>query len=344
MTEEELALLAQIVDMVRSLLTAPAIIGVPEQFASNEAVAELHTYLLETRNVITSFSNGDFNVKVPLKGSIGGLLKNLQANLRHMTWQVQMVSKGDFTQRVDFMGDFSEAFNKMVVQMDATLRELKANEEKLQKLTNDLRKEIDVRFKVEDALRRSHKRYQELALKDPLTGINNRRNFYEIATKEIKRIQRSGGVATIGMLDVDHFKAFNDTHGHLAGDSCLKIVAAKMTDMVREVDTVGRYGGEEFIILLPQTSVRDGYKVAERIRTEIASTPILIDKDVASVTVSIGITEISKEDFGKIENSKDPLASLINEADLALYNAKMARNKVTVYQDINESVLDRLKD
>jgi diguanylate cyclase (GGDEF)-like protein len=336
MTEEETALLEQVVELIHALLTAPAVVAMPERFVSNRAVEELYSYLVETRNVIASFSKGDFNVKVPIKGSIGGLLKNLQANLRHMTWQVQMVSKGDFTQRVDFMGEFSEAFNKMVLQLDATLKELKANEEKLQKLTNDLRKEISVRFEVEDALRRSHKRYQELALKDPLTEINNRRNFYDITTKELKRIQRKGGVATIGMLDVDHFKKFNDTYGHLAGDACLKIIATKMKDMVREIDTVGRYGGEEFTILLPDTSVQDGFKVAERLRNEIASTPIPVEKTIAFVTVSIGVTEISREKYQEHFKAPDPLAPFIQEADLALYNAKITRNRVVMFQDIKD--------
>ncbi|MDR2104468.1 MAG: GGDEF domain-containing protein [Deferribacteraceae bacterium] len=332
MTEEELASIEQLTQLVHDLLTAPAIAAIPEDFLANDGVQQLHAYLVETRNVVASFSRGDFNVKVPIKGSIGGLLKNLQANLRHMIWQVQMVSKGDFSQRVDFMGDFSEAFNKMVVQMDTTLRELKENEKKLQELTESLRREIDKRAEMEESLRKSHKRYQELALKDPLTGINNRRNFYEIASKEMRRIQRNGGVAIIGMLDVDHFKRFNDSYGHLAGDSCLKIIATSLTDNVREIDTVGRYGGEEFVILLPQTSVADGFKVAERIRTEIASTPIPVDKIIATVTVSIGITEVSKENSSELLNSKDPLAALINEADLALYDAKKTRNKVAAYQ------------
>jgi diguanylate cyclase (GGDEF)-like protein len=334
MTEEESAALEQIVEMVRSLLTAPAAVPVPDIFVSNSNVEELHTYLIEARNVIAAFSKGDFNVKVPIKGSIGGMLKNLQANLRHMTWQVQMVSKGDFTQRVDFMGEFSEAFNKMVFQMDSTLKELKAHEEKLQKITNDLRKEISVRFKIEDALRKSHKRYQELALKDPLTDINNRRHFYELAANEVKRIQRNGGVATVGMLDVDFFKKFNDTYGHIAGDTCLKIIAAKMRDLVRDIDIVARYGGEEFIIMLPQTAVQDGYRVAERLRVEIASTPIPLDKSIANVTVSIGVTELTKDTPEDLQNADDILAASIHEADSALYNAKINRNKVVIYQDI----------
>ena len=129
----------------------------------------------------------------------------------------------------------------------------------------------------------------ELSLKDPLTGLANRRHFRAALEREIDRVTRSGEAALLLMLDIDHFKKVNDTHGHLAGDVVLQSVARTLNACVRPMDTLARYGGEEFAVVLPACQAAFGKVVAERIRRAVASTAVRISPSVElNVTVSIG--------------------------------------------------------
>jgi two-component system cell cycle response regulator len=162
-----------------------------------------------------------------------------------------------------------------------------------------------------------------LATTDPLTGLANRRHLLDRAEQELLRLQRFGNPFTLMTLDVDHFKRINDTHGHAAGDRALCGLAAACIGLLREMDMIGRMGGEEFTIVLPETSGDDAMPVAERIRLGIAT--LRFDADQPDLefgfTVSLGIAECSRDDV-RIEQ---PLA----RADRALYEAKAAgRNRV----------------
>jgi two-component system cell cycle response regulator len=129
----------------------------------------------------------------------------------------------------------------------------------------------------------------ELSLKDPLTGLANRRLLTSELEAEIDRVARSGEAALLLMLDIDHFKSVNDTYGHLAGDQVLQAVAKALASCVRPMDTLARYGGEEFAVVLPSCQPAFGEAVAERIRRTIESTPIPVSPTVdLRVTVSIG--------------------------------------------------------
>ncbi|MEI8325758.1 MAG: GGDEF domain-containing protein, partial [Betaproteobacteria bacterium] len=112
----------------------------------------------------------------------------------------------------------------------------------------------------------------ELSLKDPLTGLGNRRHFLSALEREIDRVARSGEQALLLMLDIDHFKKVNDTYGHPAGDQILQSVAACLLECVRPMDTVARFGGEEFAIILPNCQTAFGRVVSERIRESVAAT------------------------------------------------------------------------
>jgi diguanylate cyclase (GGDEF)-like protein len=164
---------------------------------------------------------------------------------------------------------------------------------------------------------------QSLALTDPLTGLQNRRSLFELGRVEFARAKRMKRPFCCMMLDLDHFKRINDEYGHLIGDQVLQEFATRCNSSVREVDLVGRYGGEELIILLPETDRKTSMQVAERLRTSIASTPIKVfDKEI-SVTASIGV---AAED----ENTTD-LETLIARADQAMYIAKhKGRNQVAM--------------
>jgi methyl-accepting chemotaxis protein len=98
---------------------------VPERFASVDSLQTLYDHLIALREILYAASNGDMSTRIAFKGFIGGALKTLQANLKHMTWQTKMVASGDFTQRVEFIGEFSQAFNAMVMQLDQTLKEVR---------------------------------------------------------------------------------------------------------------------------------------------------------------------------------------------------------------------------
>jgi two-component system cell cycle response regulator len=128
-----------------------------------------------------------------------------------------------------------------------------------------------------------------LSLKDPLTGLSNRRHFNAVLEAEVDRVARSGEAALLLMIDIDHFKSVNDTHGHPAGDQVLRIVAQTLQACVRPMDTLARYGGEEFVVVLPACQPAFGSVVAERIRRSVENTRITISPGVElQVTISIG--------------------------------------------------------
>lgn len=129
----------------------------------------------------------------------------------------------------------------------------------------------------------------QLSVKDPLTGLYNRRQLDHVLEAEIDRVARSGEAALLLMLDIDHFKAVNDTYGHLAGDQVLQAVARSLAGCIRPMDTAARYGGEEFAVVLPSCQPAFGQAVAERIRHTIESTPIRVTPTMElRITVSIG--------------------------------------------------------
>lgn len=158
---------------------------------------------------------------------------------------------------------------------------------------------------------------------DPLTSLFNRRAWEECVTAEHDRHLRHQSPYSILMLDVDHFKTFNDSLGHQAGDECLKEVAACITEHSRSSDVVGRYGGEEFVVLAPESNVDDALRLGERIRNSIETRGILHPASTAAdvVTLSIGVCE----------SGDDPWETVLRAADEALYEAKKkGRNCVCV--------------
>jgi diguanylate cyclase (GGDEF)-like protein len=163
-----------------------------------------------------------------------------------------------------------------------------------------------------------------LATQDGLTGISNRRRFDELLSLEWARAMRDAKVLTLLMVDVDHFKDYNDTCGHQAGDACLKAIAATMSDCIqRTVDVVARYGGEEFAVILPNASLNGATVVAERIRSAIERLDLPGSGRLGKkVTVSIGVAAITPAQAGGY-----PI--LVSAADAALYQAKHdGRNRV----------------
>ena len=164
----------------------------------------------------------------------------------------------------------------------------------------------------------------EKAVLDPLTGCYNRRQFQELAMKEIRRAWRYNSEFCLMMMDIDHFKRVNDTHGHAFGDEVLKMMARVCKQSLRETDIFARFGGEEFIVLLTNTDLPGASIVAERVRQniELCSVP-LASGEIFHFSVSIGVVG---------SNASDDLDELIKRADTALYAAKEnGRNQVRIY-------------
>jgi diguanylate cyclase (GGDEF)-like protein len=166
--------------------------------------------------------------------------------------------------------------------------------------------------------------FEQLSVTDAVTGLLNRRYLEERIAEEIKRSNRHGFPMSFIMIDVDNFKAYNDSFSHPEGDRALKLIAHCLKDTLRGADVAARYGGEEFSILLPQTTFEEAKIIAERIREKIESTKF----PNRQVTVSIGVSSYSR----LICSAKKIIAA----ADKALYKAKRhGRNNVQVYENIN---------
>lgn len=162
---------------------------------------------------------------------------------------------------------------------------------------------------------------QRLATTDPLTGLLNRRAFFDLAEKEIGRCMRYANSCAIIMMDIDHFKSINDTHGHQAGDLVLQRLSQLIKKELRLNDLAARFGGEEFVLLISESDLAMAHSIAERLRQQIEQHVVVTDDERISLTVSLGVSVYTKED-------KD-IDTLIARADEALYIAKhRGRNRV----------------
>lgn len=159
-------------------------------------------------------------------------------------------------------------------------------------------------------------RLDVLTTRDDLTGVHNRRHFLVRADREWERCRRYDMSAALLMIDVDHFKCVNDTHGHLAGDLMLREIARVTGDTLRQPDLLGRFGGEEFIVFLPHADPLGALDAAERIRNCVAQLSLEWKGQTVRATVSVGVAAL--------DLSHDSLAELIHDADQALYAAKHA--------------------
>jgi len=165
-------------------------------------------------------------------------------------------------------------------------------------------------------------RAERLAQLDPLTGLNNRRAFYDRTSPLWAHVNRHGHVASVMLLDVDHFKQLNDAYGHAHGDEVLKVLANILRYSVRQGDVLARWGGEEFIVFLPETGQEAAVALAERLRTEFADTPIPHEAGASVVSASFGIAQKADHHL--------TLDALIAAADECLYRSKQdGRNRVT---------------
>jgi len=175
------------------------------------------------------------------------------------------------------------------------------------------------------ALEESRLDAENLARFDALTGVLSRRALLEAFDAEVERAKRYGSALACLMLDLDHFKTINDTYGHQFGDEVLHRIARVISEHCRTNDHLGRYGGEEFLIILPETRIDGATKFAERVRSAVAETSL--DRNEEHITLSIGVAEW--------RNGDDSTSRLISQADRALLEAKAAgRNRIIANQPV----------
>jgi len=170
----------------------------------------------------------------------------------------------------------------------------------------------------------------ELARRDELTGLYNRRHIFDVLNNESNRVRRSPGSFCVCIADIDYFKQVNDTYGHQAGDEVLRKVAKELEDSLRNIDCIGRYGGEEFLVILPQTNLSGALIKSERMRQQVENLTFPNITEKLQITLSIGITE-------HIQN--ESMDDTIMRADEALYRAKDNGRNQTVSQP-NKDILD----
>ena len=185
-------------------------------------------------------------------------------------------------------------------------------------------RDITERKRAEAELQAAKEAAEEAARRDPLTGLWHHNRILEHLIEELARSDRLGTPVSVAMVDLDHFKQINDTHGHMVGDEVLREVSRRLAEVVRVYDKVGRFGGEEFVVVLPGTSQAEAEAAAERIREQLSREPVATTIGPITVTASLGV--VTRQ--GELANDA---TTLLVAADTALYSSKESgRDRVTV--------------
>ena len=308
----------------------------PHQALTPVKDIELHALLAEG---VMRLCQGDFSYRVPRNmqrdaedaaaffvNAIAGELEQVLFTTRrqelrlteiieNLTQALTCFASGDFSVQVprDFSGDAADVLAFMV---NTTILELGALVVESQR-----RAEEDI-HRLKHLVEERTAELRIFATTDSLTGTLNRHRFFELAEEECARCRRYNRSLTVAMLDLDHFKEINDCHGHSVGDDALRLTADAIRRVLRKQDHICRYGGEEFVVLMPETGVKEGLEVFERVRGEIARIDLPAGAEAVSVRASIGVTEW---------HPPESIERVIQRADATLYQAKAAgRDRVFI--------------
>jgi diguanylate cyclase (GGDEF)-like protein len=334
MDESNHLILQEAAQKIRELLQGqfPPPIGCPKDARQAETtlcnqINRLIDALHEAGIFANQLSQGILHKDIPpTRNLLSSPIKELHARLLHLMWQTQQITKGDYSQRVDFMGDFSEAINTMVVglerrdrELNAKIQELAQQKAELSALNEKLEEEIDLRIHAEKTI-------MHLAHHDSLTGLGNRRRLKIFYNKESALAQRYRRKMALLLMDLNKFKQVNDHLGHKAGDEVLKTIASRIKINLRRSDITCRLGGDEFVVVVSDmTQPVDVIKIADKLIYQIEK-PIPYRNNTCHVGVSIGIAYYPTD--GKT------LDKLIKNADRAMYHVK--RKGISGYQLFNQ--------
>jgi diguanylate cyclase (GGDEF)-like protein len=290
---EELEALTGLATTMTQTLEEPPIIeqalGVLH-LAGRASSSALHTW--EGERLCLQATAGSWTEEHPWAGNLNRMAadRTLEQRGRRQVVRVALIARGHRIGAVTLLRGAADPFDDGQLELLGLL---------VDQLAVALQNARDYREKLEQAIR------------DPLTGLYNRRFFFEALEKEVRRAERYGSSASLAFFDVDDFKSINDTYGHLAGDDVLRKIGEIVDSLIRPVDSFARIGGEEFALLMPETQQLDALLVAERLRTALSRHRILPDK---RVTVSGGVSSCPQDATTREE--------LERRADAALYWAK----------------------
>jgi len=230
----------------------------------------------------------------------------LSSFIETLAQKLTQVASGDFSVEVprDYSGDAADVLAYLVnttvsefaAMVEGSRQHAEENKDRLEQLVESRTMELRI-----------------LATTDSLTHTLNRHRFFEVAEEECARCRRYNRPMTVAMLDLDHFKEINDHHGHSVGDDALRFTAKAIRKILRQQDQVCRYGGEEFVILMPETGARCGFNVLERVRGEIKNIELRSGEESVSIRVSVGVTEW---------HPPETIEQAIKRADENMYKAK----------------------
>ena len=248
------------------------------------------------------------------------LLEKTRAHERDLTTTIEKLSQalmkvaaGDYSVEVsrDYSGDAADVLAYLV---NTTISEIRVM------VAESHRSAEEEKLRLEQLVEKRTEELKILASTDALTGTMNRHQFFKLIEEESARSSRYRHPLSIAMLDLDHFKEINDNYGHTVGDDALRLTAEAIRNMLRQQDSICRYGGEEFVVLMPETDANKGFEVLERVRSMVSGIELNAGGKKVPLSISIGVTPLHPDET--VEHA-------VQRADAAMYQAKAAgRNRV----------------
>jgi diguanylate cyclase len=267
---------------------------------------------LETiQNLVDNASQGQLD-RQEIRAAFEGMLEGQVDEIRSV-----VSSKNDLGE----LGHSISQHLSLIIQAMQTYRTEENNREaELTQQLTEMQAKLNEMEQLAEKAQYAIEEQRKKAMHDALTGLPNRESYQQRIEQETHRIERYGGSLSLMMCDIDLFKRINDNYGHLAGDKVLKIIARSLQSNLRDSDFIARFGGEEFVVLMPETSAEEAKFVADKLRKKIEESPFNFKKEPVQITISFGISEFSQG---------ESLEEVFQRADKALYKAKEnGRNQV----------------
>ncbi len=264
-------------------------------------------------------------------------VKSLSEELTRVMDLISTANEGT-EQFNETLSGFSSNLKKplSVPELHAAVDKVVAETKKIAHRNEELQEQLQKSSEQMSVMQEDLTRVQKETLTDVLTGVGNRKHLANELKRMVIDAEEQSSALSILMVDIDHFKKFNDTHGHLVGDQVLKLVSRTLMENLKGKDCVARYGGEEFVIVLPQTKLMDAQRVADALRTSISQKKIVRrdnNTTLGQVTVSIGVAQY---------HSGEMMSHFLKRADAGLYIAKAAGRNRVVVQDMDAATMAKL--